>query len=297
MILAACASMAGADISAQQLEPRTYSNAPVGMNFLVVGYGYATGSIISDPAVPLENADIDSHETVLGYARVLDVWGRSGKVDVVLPYAWASGSATYAGEYREREVSGPGDPRLRFSVNLCGAPALSLKEFAGYRQNFIFGASLQVIPPLGQYDDGRLLNIGTNRWTVKPELGISKTVGPLTIELAAATAFFTDNTGFIGGATQAQDNIHSFQAHLIYNLRSGIWIALNGIYYTGGCTTVNGVEKDDSLDNVRGGLTVALPVSRRNSLKLFGSTGISSRMGTDFDILGAAWQYRWGGGL
>ena len=150
----------------------------------------------TDPSLPLQNAHLQVHSTVLAYARSLDVWGRSGKVDVVVPYAWLSGSAEVAGQPREREVSGFGDPRFRFSVNFSGAPALSLQEFAGYRQDLILGASLQVSAPLGQYDAEKLVNIGTNRWSIKPELGLSKAFGPLTLELAAGVSLYTDNHDF-----------------------------------------------------------------------------------------------------
>src|SRR5262245_40217392 len=119
----------GASVYAQDLEPRAYSNTPIGLNFLIAGYGYASGGVATDPALPLENAHLQIHGLALAYARSLDVWGKSGKVDVVLPYARLSGSADVAGQPREREVSGFGDPRLRFSVNLYGAPALSLQEF------------------------------------------------------------------------------------------------------------------------------------------------------------------------
>jgi len=45
------------------------------------------------------------------------------------------------------------------------------------------------------------------------------------------------------------------------------------------------------------GVTVALPVDRNHSVKLYATTGISTRIGTDSDTIGIAWQYRWGGGL
>jgi hypothetical protein len=287
----------GSESSAQNLEPRTYANAPVGLNFLIADYSYATGDVATDPALPLENTSVQTHSTILAYARTLDVWGRSGKFDVVLPYAWVSGSAEFAGQHREREVSGLGDPRLRFSVLLYGAPALPLKEFMGYRQDLIVGASLQVSVPLGQYDDDRLVNIGTHRWTIKPELGISKTLGPLTLELAAGVSFYTDNRDFFGGQTRTQDPIYSIQGHLIYSLRSGIWLAVDGTYYTGGRTTTDGIEGNDLQNNFRAGLTIALPVNRHNSLKLHANTGVSTRTGGDYDSVGVAWQYRWGGGL
>ena len=155
----------------------------------------------------------------------------SGKFDVTLPYAGASGSAELDGQFRERDLSGFGDPRLRFSVNFYGAPALSLEEFADYRQDLIIGASLRVSVPAGQYDPDKLLNIGTNRWAIRPELGISKALGPLTLELAAGVSFYTDNDDFFGGQTRAQDPLFSVRGHAIYNFRSGIWIAVDGCAY------------------------------------------------------------------
>ena len=151
--------------------------------------------------------------------------------------------------------------------------------------------------PLGQYDADKLLNIGTDRWAIKPEIGFSKALGPVTLELAPAVTFYTDNNDFLGGHTRAQAPMFSVQGHLIYNVWAGIWVALDGTYYTGGRTTIDGVESNDLQSNSRVGLTVALPVNRYNSIKLYASTGVSTRTGSNFDAIGIAWQFRWGGGL
>jgi Putative MetA-pathway of phenol degradation len=282
---------------AQDLEPRAYANTPVGMNFLVAGYGFSEGGVATDPSLPLTNAQVYVNSANLAYAHVLDVGGRSGKLDLVLPYAWLSGRAEFAGQPQERNVSGFGDPKLRFSVNFYGAPALSLKEFSGYSQNIILGASLQVSAPLGQYASDKLVNIGTNRWFFKPELGLSKAWGPLILELVSGVTLYTDNHDFLGGMTRKQDPIYSLQGHIIYALKSGIWVALDGTYYTGGRTTVDGIRGDDLQNNSRFGSTIALPVNRYNSVKFYASTGVSTRTGSDFNAVGIAWQYRWGGGL
>jgi len=287
----------GAGAYAQDLEPRAYVNTPVGLNFLIAGYGYAAGGVATDTSLPLQNAHLQVHSAILAYARSLDVWGTSGKVDVVLPYAWLSGSTDVEGQPRERNVSGLADPRLRFSVNLYGAPALSLQDFASYKQDLIIGASLQVSVPLGQYAPDKLVNIGTNRWSVKPELGISKALGPLTLELDTGVAIHTDNHDFFGGKTRAQAPIYSVQGHVTCTLGAGIWVALDGTYYTGGRTTVDGVEGNDLQKNSRLGATVALPVNRYMSVKLYGSTGVSTRTGSNFNAGGLFLQYRWGGGL
>jgi hypothetical protein len=287
----------GSGVYAQELEPRAYTNTPVGLNFLTAGYAYSSGGVATDPALPIKDAHLHIHSAILAYARSLNVWGTSGKVDVVLPYAWLSGSAEVAGQPREREVSGFADPRLRFSVNLYGAPALSVEEFASYKQGLIVGASLQVGIPLGQYDSEKLVNLGTNRWSVKLELGISKAWGRLTQEATAGVTFYTANDDFFGGKHRTQEPLYSLQGHLSYTLSPGMWLGLDGTYYTGGRTPTDSVQDNNFQGNTRLGVTFALPVNRHNSIKLYASTGVSTRTGSNFDTVGIAWQYRWGGGF
>jgi hypothetical protein len=77
----------------------------------------------------------------------------------------------------------------------------------------------------------------------------------------------------------------------------GIWAALDGTFYTDGQTTVDGIKRNNRLENTRLGATLALPVNRYNSVKLYFSTGVSTRAGTNFDAAGIVWQFRFGGGL
>ena len=282
---------------AQDIEPRAYSNAPVGVNFLITGYAYTEGAVPFDASLPVENARLRTSSLVLAYARVLDLWGKSGKFDAIVPYTSLSGTAELAGQPVDREANGLADARFRLSVNLYGAPALTLQEFRNYEQDLIVGASLQVSVPWGQYDSSRVVNIGTNRWSFKPEVGISQAAGPWTVEFQAAGTFFADNKDFFGGSTRSQDPIYSLQGHVIYGSRSGIWGSLDATYFTGGRTTVNDVTKDDLQQNWRVGGTLAFPVDVRNSVKLYGSSGVSARTGNNYDLIGIAWQYRWGAGL
>ena len=207
----------------QDIEPRSCSNAPIGVNFLIAGYAYTRGGIAFGSQLPISNPDLDSSSAVIAYARVLDVWGMSAKFDATVPYAWLSGTADYRGETVARKVNGFANSAFRFSINLYGAPALTLKEFAVWEQDLIVGASLRVIAPWGQYDDTKIVNIGTNRWSFKPEVGISKALGPWTLEAKAAATFFTVNDDFFGGRTLRQEPLYSVQANAIYNFRSGIW--------------------------------------------------------------------------
>ena len=284
-------------VRAQDIEPRSYSNAPIGVNFLIAGYAYTRGGIAFGPALPLTNEELKTSSAILAYARVFDFMGMSGKFDAIVPYASLSGSADFAGEQVTRDVTGFADARLRVSVNFYGAPALKLSEFKDYEQDWIVGASLQVAFPSGQYDSTRLINIGTNRWFIKPEIGISKAVGPLTLEGAFAVTFYTDNNDFFGGKQRSQDPLYSVRAHAIYNFPSGLWGSFDVTYFTGGRTTVNGVLDYNLQQNWRVGGTLAIPIDQRNSIKLNVSSGVSARTGNNFDLAGIAWQYRWGGGL
>jgi hypothetical protein len=298
VLLAACALLAGgAGARAQDIEPRAYSNAPVGVNFLVAGFVFTDGGLPTDTALPITDPKLQTYNVVVAYARTLDLWGKSAKFDANLPLARLSGSALFRGQTVEREVSGLADARFRLSINLFGAPALSLKDFAGYKQDWLVGVSLQVSAPVGQYDGTRLVNIGTNRWFFKPEVGISKRTGRWTWEGAFAVTLFTTDHDFFGGNTREQDPLYSVQGHAIYSFPGGAWSSFDVTYFTGGRTTLNDTEKEDRQENWRVGTTLTLPLNPRNSIKFYLSDGVSARTGNNFLMAGVAWQYRWGGGL
>jgi hypothetical protein len=293
LLCLAAGVLAGAPARAAEIEPRAYLNTPVGMNFVIAGYGYSEGGLSTDPASPLQDAKLKINTGLFAYARSLNLWGKSGKVDIVVPYSDLSGTALVNGKPAERNVSGLNDPRVRLSVNFIGAPALSKQEFASYKQDLIVGASLQVSSPLGQYDPDRLVNLGTNRWYFKPEFGVSKALGAFTVEVSTAVYFYTTNDDYYGGRTYEQDPLSSTQAHVIYSFGRGIWAALHGTYDYGGRTTIDGVSDDEVMSNSRVGATLAVPVTRQSSIKVYGSTGTSTRTGSNFDLIGIGWQYRW----
>lgn len=283
--------------SAQSLEPRAYSNAPVGMNFLLAGYQNSSGALLFDPALPVSDASADVDVGLLGYVHTLDIAGKLAKVGVLLPYASIAADGYLNGNFVSRETMGMADPSLYFSINFSGAPALSLKDFKNYQQDTIIGFSVRLTAPLGKYESDKLINISTNRWTIEPGLGISKVLGRWILEGSVAAALYTDNNNFNNGGTRKQAPIYSTQLHVTYTFPNHIWAAISTTYYSGGRTTIDAVQKDDLQQNWRTGFTLALPVNLYHSVKLFGSRGVAARTGTNFDVLGIAWQYRWGGGL
>jgi hypothetical protein len=282
---------------AQDIEPRAYSNAPVGVNFVVAGLVRTQGGLSFDASVPVTNAELDTSSAVFAYARVLDIGGKSAKFDVIVPYTHLQGTADYRDQPVSRDIHGFGRPALRLSVNFHGAPALSLREFRDWKQDLIVGASLQVSPPWAQYDEHRIINIGANRWTIKPEIGVSKAIGKWIVEGQAAVVIFTDNDDFFGGHTRSQDSMYTLQGHVIHGFASGTWVSFDGTYYAGGRSDIDGELSNDLQQNWRVGATLAIPMGRLHSLKFSASSGVSARTGNNFDAFGVAWQYRWGGGL
>jgi hypothetical protein len=283
--------------SAQSMEPLSYTNSPIGLNFLVVGYGYQTGNVLVDPSLPLTNVHATVDNAFVAYDRIVDFWGQSGGVSIVMPYAWLSATGDVFEQQKKVDRTGLSDFVFKVSVNLFGAPALSLKDFSNYHQNLIIGLSLQVTAPTGQYYSSKLVNIGTNRWSAKPELGVSKALGPWTLEGGAGVTFFTDNNEFFGDNTRHQDALWSVQGHVIYNFTRKMWASLDATYYTGGRTSLNGSLDNDLQSNSRWGGTWAYSLARENSIKLYFSSGVTARTGSEFRIYGIAWQHRWGAGL
>ena len=62
---------------AQDIEPRSYSNAPVGVNFLIAGYAYTRGGLSLDPALPVSDVHLRTSSLVAAYARALRAAGAS----------------------------------------------------------------------------------------------------------------------------------------------------------------------------------------------------------------------------
>jgi len=279
--------------TAQELEPRSYSPAPVGTNFAVVNYGRITGSVVLDPTLPVTDASASFSSATLGYSHAFGFLGRQTSISLGVPYVWGTGQGLVNGIPRSIYRSGLGDPRLRFSFIWFGSPAVGPAEFPKHKSRTVMGTSVVIVAPVGQYDPNLLINIGANRWAFKPEIGISRTLRSWMMELDLGSWFFLQNPNFFHGQMREQAPLGSAQAHVSYTFRPGLWASLDGTYYTGGRTHVNGVRSNDLQQNSRLGATVALPMTRSQSLKLAYNRGTSVRRGGNFTTFGITYQLRW----
>ena len=278
---------------AQELEPRAFTSLPVGMNFAFAGYGYAQGNVLFDPNLPLEDVEAKLNSVVMGYLRSINFFGKSAKIDVVVPYGIGTWNGIYQGVDSTTSRSGFADMRLRLSIDFTGAPALSIADYASYKPDLISGFSLEVYAPTGQYFPDRLINLGTNRWRIKPQYGFSKYFGKWILEGNAAVMFFTKNTDFFGGKTITQKPVVGFKLHFIRTLKNTSWLALSAGYAYGATSTVNDTPVDFNLSTLRFLLTYAVPIAKAHTLRITGATSIAFEEGADFDALALSYQYRW----
>ena len=285
--------LGSSQLVAQDLEPRSYTNIPVGESFLVVGYIRSGGEIApSGASSPLQDFELDIDAGVVGFAHSFSLAGKSAKIDLAASRQCWEGSAIFNGEFTEGRRCGYGDPKVRLSWNFYGAPALKLQEFAKWKPGLVIGTSLQVSVPVGSYQDDKLINFGANRWMIRPGLGMSYKFGRWHYDIIASVRLFEDNDDFYNGSTVEQDPLYSVQGHLIYSLKQGRWVSLNANFYRGGETSVGHVPSRNLKENSRFGVTYSMPLNMHHSLKLYASTGILTKTGDDFDTFGIAWQYR-----
>jgi hypothetical protein len=278
---------------AQDLEPRAYSASPVGTNFIVASYTRLDGQVLTDPSLPITDVQAKIDLQTLGYVRTFGLAGHAASLAFLAPFAQADVSGKVFDAPNAVHRAGPGDARLRLAVNLIGAPALSPREFAQRQPTTTVGASLTVVAPTGQYTPSRLINVGSNRWAFKPEIGISQPLGKWFAEASAGVWLYTDNNDFFGGQRRSQDPLSVLQLHVGYNLRPGLWLAADAGHYAGGRTQTNGIYNQDRQENKRYGLTLSVPLETGWSTKLSWSNGFATRAGGDFKVISVALQYRW----
>jgi hypothetical protein len=281
--------------SAQDLEPRAYAASPVGLAFLAVIAGHSSGGVLVDPSLPVEDVRATVNSLGLGVGKVFDLFGHTALAVAALPLAWVDASGRVGENAAQVSRNGLADPRIKLSVNLVGGQALSAPEFAKAQRRTILGVSLTAIPPLGQYDRTKLINLGANRWAFKPEIGVSRLVRTKwTLDGYAGVWLAMANDEFYPGSShRTQRPIVALQAHVSYTARPRLWIAADGTWYSGGRTTVDGIEQGDLQRNSRLGATVSLPLARQQSLKINGSVGATTRAGSDFRTIAVAWQMSW----
>jgi len=135
---------------ANDVEPRLYSNVPVGVNFVSTGYANSQCEVTFDSSVPIDDADGDIDSLVPSYFRGMQIAGKSALLSIALPYIDLGLVGLLYGEPASGRRKGFGDPRIRIVVNFYGAPATKFKDYSSYQQKTIVGVSVSVDMPSGR---------------------------------------------------------------------------------------------------------------------------------------------------
>ena len=258
-------------LPANEIEARRWAHLPVGTNIIGLAGARTDGDIAFDPVLRIENGEVEVDTVVTSFLHSFSLFDKTARLDVRLPYQKSRWQGLIDGESRSVRREGLGDPLFRLSVNLLGAPALKGEEYRSYRAshttNTIVGAAVSLKVPLGQYEEDKLLNLGENRYTIRPQLGIVHTRGPVAYELTGSVNFYTDNSEFFDGKKREQEPLYVLQTHLTYTFRNYFWTSIAAGYDRGGKSKVNGIEKDDQRRDIYFAASAGFPVSRNSSIK------------------------------
>jgi hypothetical protein len=287
-----CVLAATGAARAQDLEPKAYSASPVGAAFLVAGFARSSGSVLTDPTLPVTDIDAKINAIPLAAGYTFGLFGKLALITAALPYSWGDITGRVGEQTGAITRSGLADTRVKLSVNLVGNPALRLREYAKAPRKTIVGTSLTMMTPTGQYYGSKLINIGTNRWAFKPEIGVSVPTGRWDLDAYLGVWLFASNDNFYpGGRMRSQERVVALQGHASYTIKPRLWVAFDATWYQGGAATVEGGEPSEAMNNSRLGATVSFPMGRFQSLKFAYSSGVAVRTGTDFKTLSVGYQF------
>lgn len=201
------------------------------------------------------SAAIDSDLWVLSYMRVQPVFGRTAYWQAMLPYGSVETSSPLPGAPTGDYSDGIADPTLAATVNVFGKPGMPAREFARFDQDLSVDLGLAVSIPVGTYDAGDPLNLGSNQWKVRFAAPIVQAIGPwvpgerTTIEVMPFASIFGDNDGHLGNRI-SQDPLFGVEAHLTRDLTRESFLSLDYTWLDGG---------DQRFTDLGTGLTVREP--------------------------------------
>jgi hypothetical protein len=247
---------------------RDYLNAPVDTWLLNYNASYTTSLTPEDgtDTIPGIRSNVFAQSVVL--TRIMDYWGRTGGLSLVLPYALID---TSAGPFRASS-NGMSDVGFLWQMNIFGGPALTREEFHSFVPQTFSSFHLLVTTPVGTYQPSSPINPSANRWMVSPTVNFSYTPdqGWSWIETYVSGRFFTDNNNYLvnGAQTLTQKPLLRLEEHLSRNVTDALWFSADAYYNLGGETSIDGVDQDNMANTLRIGAGLGLRLWRGADLGL-----------------------------
>ena len=252
---------------AQFTDAHNYDNTPVGVNQLELGYAFVHANASIDTSLVIAGANLNLNQALIDYTYYFGLFDRLTWVQAALPVARLGGSIT--GSNIESSIAGSGDSSYALAMLLKGGPALSVAQFDNYRPTTTVGVSFTFTAPTGLYNADRILNLGSDRWSFKPEIALSHPFGPeqkWQLDAYANAYFYTDNTSYHGREILRQEPLAGLEGHISYSFNDNLWVSLDTRYSFRGATFVDGADQNNAQQNVMFGSEMNLSLNSRHSL-------------------------------
>ncbi|MEZ4601100.1 MAG: transporter [Syntrophotaleaceae bacterium] len=239
-LLCVMAAMASVPDFARATDPRDYIPLPSGSMLFCTYLQHTTGHRFKvDDEVVSNDFNLSQNLVIFRPVYYTDL----GPFTVDPQALIIAGEASLDGDIiADTSTSGIADPVLLMTTWFVNDPANKLW----------FGWTPYLTVPIGEYSKKRPLNLGTNRWALKNELGLVKGFGPFYIDLVGHVTWFDDNDEFWNGTeevTKEQDLLYGAEVHLSYDIHPRWWVGLSYFYANGGETEIDGVDQKDDQDN------------------------------------------------
>ena len=173
-----------------------------------------------------------------------------------------------------------------------------MAQFASYEPTTTVGVSLTITAPTGLYRPDKILNLGSNRWSFKPEIAVSHPFGreqKWEFDAYANAYFYTDNT-YHGVEILRQHALPGLEGHISYSLTSRVWASLDTRYSFLGVTFVKGIDQNNAQQNFILGSEVNVSLSPRNSLVFEFAKAFVHQNGPAATGFAVKYTYSWGKG-
>ena len=268
------------------------------MNQVEVTYDYVRADESIDRSIVIEGAHLNLNQWTISYMRYFNLFGRMAWVSPSIPLAVLNGTVT--GTNVNGSIAGAGDSSYEFAWLLKGGPALSPEEFEKYKPATVIGVSLNVTAPTGLYRADKILNLGSDRWSFRPEIGLSHPFGPeqkWAVDAYANTYIYTDNTSYRGKEILRQGPLPAFEGHLSYAFRENVVGSFDARYSFRGDTSIDGVGQSDSQKNFVVGTEWIVSLNNKNQFTVIFEKAAVHVNGPAATGIALRYDYYWGRGF
>ena len=279
---------------AQFNDARAYDNTPVGVSQLELDYTYVRSNASLDPSLAIAGANLNLNQGTIAYTHYFGVFHRLGWVEAAVPLAGLDGSIPATNI--QGSIAGAGDSSYQLVMLLKGGPALSIEQFASYKPATSLGLSLTITAPTGLYNSNKILNLGSDRWSFKPEIALSHPFGPdqkWEFDAYGNATFYTDNTSYQGNEILRQEALPGLEGHVSYSFNDKVWLSLDTRYSFRATTDVDGVSQNNAQQNFIVGSELNISLSPQNSLTLVFAKAIVHQNGPTATAFSIKYDYTW----